>query len=765
VTRGARIAAFSVLGLLGVLALGAALAWWKRCELAEWFALRELAARGVPAQLRVVRLDLSGAEVEGVKLGAAPDLALQRLELAWSREGVRAGRVDAIALRGLRLRARIDASGVQLGALDTLLASLPESAESEPLALPFLEARLEDAEALIDSPQGALRIRAEGSAQPEGELVRAELTLHGESPQGAIDFGGGATYGLASQEIAASGALGGVTPWGRADGLVRAMGTLASMRFEFSGSAMPAESTGLRAREPIAVEGGGTRDEKGVIAGEAKLVAQGLAWEDWLRAGEVEVAAKLFGERGEAEISLREIVLPDLAHVKSAEGSAQFASDASSGEAEIALHEIALADLLEARAARVKAQLGADGAITARIEAPRALAPDLARLDAIGVDARWAAERLTSLVRVGRLVELSQPALIAPLRVEANVDGPTERLAIRGKALTPGDGLTFDFSGALEPARGRLELRIALAETDLAPKTRQPQRVFPWLDGVVMGATGKLGGEALASYENGALGASALIALNGLDLRTAHGTLRGLMGVISVTEPDPLVTPPGQLLFMSGADVGIPLATGTVRFELRRDGILRIEQAEWDLAGGKLALSGDVNLEAEEQRAELRASGVKLDKLLQALDFEGLAGSGTLEGVIPVRVAGRHARIENGVLRATGEGVVRFTSGAGAEALAKKQPALSPVLGALADLQYDELTLTLNGDAADRLDVKIQVKGRNPNYQKGRAVVLNVNVDLPASLLQALMQTAELTGTTAPESVLDALRALATETQ
>jgi hypothetical protein len=763
VRRGARIAAYSALGLSGALALGGTLAWWKRCELAEWFALRELAARGAPAQLRVVRLDLRGAEVADVKLGAAPDFALEHGALAWSRESIRERRVDAISLRGVRLRARVDATGARLGALDRLLASLPEGAEGEPLALPFLEARLEDAKAVIESPQGTLHVRASGSAQPEGEVVRAELSLHGDSPQGAIDFGGGATYGLASQEIAATGALGGVTPWGRADGLVRVLGTLAEMGVEFSGTVIPAESTGLRASDPISVRGAGTRDAAGVIAGEAALSAKGIAWEGTLLASEVEIAAKLDGDAGEATASLRMLELPGLARAANAEVRATFASDASRGEADIALREIALTELLRAPEARVKAKLAADGAITARIEAPRALAPDLARLDGVAADARWAEEKLLAEVSVARLVELSQPALIAPLRVEASVAGPRGRLAVRGRALTPGDGLAFEFSGALEPARERLELRIALAETDLASKTRQPQRVFPWLEGVVTGAAGRLAGEALASYDEGVLGASALIALNGLELRTVHGTLRGLMGVISVTEPDPLVTPPGQLLFMSAADVGVPLAAGTVRFELRRDGVLHIEHGEWELAGGKITLEGDVDLEAEEQRAELKASGVKLEKLLEALDFDGLGGTGLLEGTIPVRVSGEHARIENGVLRATGDGVVRFTSGAGADALAKKQPAISPVLGALTDLHYDELTLTLNGDVADRLDVKIRVKGRNPNYQKGRPVVLNVNVDLPASLLQAMMQTAELTGTTAPESVIEALKALATE--
>jgi hypothetical protein len=727
VKRGARIAALSALGLALALALGGALAWWKRCELVEWLARRELAARGAPAELRVLRIDLRGAEIADLRLGAAPDLALERVALTWSREGLRAGRLDRVSLHGVRLRARIDEGGARLGSLDALLASLPAGDASAPLALPFLEAALTDAEATLDSPQGVLRVRAEGHAQPEGDVLRATLALHGESPQGAIDFGGGATYGLASQEIAASGALGGVTPWGSANGFVRAFGTFSAMRGEFSGNVLPAASLGARASEPIAFEGFATRAADGAIAAEGTLVARGFAWEETLRVQELMAKGTLRGEEGAADFTVRGIELPDLAQVP---------------------------------LASARARMAPDGALEATLEAARALAPGLARLEGLRADLRWVEGELTGKLEAERLVELSQPALIAPLRVDATLSGPLERLALRGHALTPGDGLRFDFTGALEPERERVELRIVLAETDFAPKARQPQRVFPWLDGVVTGASGKLGGEALALYEGGQLAASALVAFAGTDLRTVHGSIQGLTGVISVTEPDPLVTPPGQLLWMRGADVGVPLQAGTVRFELRREGVLRIEHGEWALAGGKITLAGDVELEADEQRVELDAVGVRLDELLAALDFEGLSGTGVLEGTIPVRNGARGTRIENGLLHAIGEGVVRFTSGAGGEALAKRQPAISPVLGALTDLRYEELTLTLNGDATDRLDVKIQVKGRNPNFKQGRPVVLNVNVDLPASLLKAMTQTAELTGTTAPESVLEALKAL-----
>jgi hypothetical protein len=182
-----------------------------------------------------------------------------------------------------------------------------------------------------------------------------------------------------------------------------------------------------------------------------------------------------------------------------------------------------------------------------------------------------------------------------------------------------------------------------------------------------------------------------------------------------------------------------------VRFELQPDGVLAVELAAFSLAGGKLSLTGDFPIDVEERDLTLRAEGISIPQLLTALDFEGLAGTGVLAGVIPVEQRGAKMFVRNGVLRATETGVIRFTSGESGAALAKKQPTVAPVLGALAELHYEELTLTLNGDVADRMDVKMHIRGRNPNYQKGRPVVLNVNVDAPiGSLLNAGMVAASV---------------------
>jgi hypothetical protein len=741
-TRRARIAAFAGLGAAGALALGAGLALWQRCAIAEWLVERELAARGVPAQLRVVRLGWRGAELTGVTLGeaATPDLSLASAELAWSREGLSARRLDRIALRGLRLRARLDDAGLHAGALDALLAG-DDDASREPLALPFLEAELRDAEAQIASAQGALLLRAEGSATPDGEVVRATLTLHGESPQGALDFGGGGTVGLASEEVGAVGTLSGVTPWGRADGNVRAIGTLAALRVEFAGAVLPdAEATGVRASEPISLTGAATR-ENGAISGQASFGAGGL---EAVGLGSVaRIAGNATFREGagarsaDATLQIAGVQLVDLGGVASAEGTAALRGDAAT--VLLALRDVVLPDLARTANATVEAELNlASGAIAARIEAARALAPEVAQLSGFVADVRWADENLSGTLGIAKLIELSKPALIAPLAIETALSGTLDRIALKGRAQSPGDGLVFDFDGTLDPAAGSVQLHIVLPETDLAPNTRQPDRVFPWLAGTITRARGRIGGEALASHANDTLAASATIALNGVDLVTPHATLRGLMGVFSITGIDPFETPPGQTIWMQGADAALPLGNGSVRFQLKPEGVLTVERGEWAFAGGKLIFSGDVPLDASERRIALDVEGVSIEKLLAALDFDGLAGTGVLGGTTPIVWHGDSMRVAEGVLRATETGVIRFTSGEGGAALARKQPVLAPVLGALENLLYDELTLTIDGDLGDRVAVKMHIRGRNPNFQKGRPVVLNVNVDLPlGSLLRA----------------------------
>ena len=609
----------SWLWLAGVLLLAlaaiAGLLWSQRVALVEGLALRALTARGVPAGLHVTRIDLDGLELAKLRIGAAesPDLRVERAAFAWSWRSLRERRLDHVELGGVRLHARLGEAGLELGALDPLLAGQGAAA---PPPLPLAEAHFRDVEVAIESARGPLVLRAEGHV--------ATLDPHSRAVEGAAEVTG-------------------ATPFGSGSLSLRLRGTLDAPRVEFSGQATPdGRAIGVRLAEPLSLKGDAGLDGAGALAANAKLEAK-------------------------------------------------------------------------------------------RIELPA-----LARLSKFAVDLKLAGNTLEAGLRVAKLEELSKPALVAPLGVEAKLTGSLEQLAFRGEASTGADGFALSFDGTLEPLAQRAAIFVRVPETDLAPKTRQPARLFPWLEGSVLRAKGRAAGEAKVTYADGKLSARAQLALRDVDLRTEYATLRRLNGVVTLLGPEPLVTPPGQTLSVALIEGALPLSNGVVRFELLRAETLRIEEGNFQLAGGTLSFSGSLPLEAEERRLVLTAKRLSVEQILAAMNFEGLSGTGFLDGTLPVEQRGRQVRIAHGELRTSEPGVIRYAAGAGAAAVAAGQPQLGPVLGALEDLRYETLTLEVSGDASEQLDVKVHARGNNPNFQQGRPVVLNVNVEAPVeSLLRA----------------------------
>ena len=600
------------------LAAGMALLWWQRTAVAEALARHALAARGVQASLNVARIDLAGLELTELRIGAGdePGVGVERAALAWSWDGLREQRLDRIDVSGVRLRGRLGESGIELGALDALLAG--EGGGGAARGLPFAEAHFRDVEAAIESAYGPLVVRAEGHA---------------------------ATRGPGSRQITGAAELTGTAPFASVLASLRLTGTLDAPRLELTGRASPDEAAlGVRTSEPVTLAGSAGLDDDGAFAARAT------------------------------------------------------------------------------------------------IEAKRIELPAVAQLTGLALDAKLAGSALAVELRVERLVELSKPALVAPLAVEAALAGGLERLAVEGRASTGADGFLLSFDGTLEPLARRAALLIRVPETDLAAAARQPARLFPWLEGLALRAKGHAGGEVDVTYAEGRLSARAQLALRDVDLRTEHATLRRLNGLVTLLGPDPLVTPPGQILSVALIEGALPLSDGVLRFELLPGQTLRIEEGTFRLAGGTLSFAGTLPIAAEERTLVLTAKRLSVEQILAAMNFEGLSGTGFLDGSLPLEQRGRHVRIAGGALRATEPGVIRYVAGAGTAAVAAEQPQLGPVLGALEDLRYETLTLDVSGDASEQLDVKVQVRGSNPNFQQGRPVVLNVNVEAPvSSLLKAGM--------------------------
>jgi hypothetical protein len=405
----------------------------------------------------------------------------------------------------------------------------------------------------------------------------------------------------------------------------------------------------------------------------------------------------------------------------------------------VAAEPLALAGTAERRAA--------DGALawTARATAKEITRPELARVEGLAIDAQGTGgDAVRAKLQAQRVTLLGEEPFVSPVSLDATLAGSLERLAVTATARTAGDGLAFDFDGALQPLLAKADLRVRVPPTDIAAKDRQPARVFPWLRDVVLRAKGTAGADGRLRLADGRLDAEVTLALRDVDVSLQEVTLRRVNGAVTVRGPEPLETPPGQLVSIALVEGALPLADGLVQFELTRSGIsgsdpgiplLVVEHTEWGFAGGKLRGAGRLPLAAEERSLALEAEGLDVATLLGNLDVSGLSGTGKLAGRIPLRQLGERVVVEAGELHATGPGVLRYAPSEGARALGKEYAHLAVLLGALEDLRYEVLTLTLNGDTAGDMQAQVHVRGRNPNFQEGRPVVLNVNVEAQLAAL------------------------------
>jgi hypothetical protein len=200
--------------------------------------------------------------------------------------------------------------------------------------------------------------------------------------------------------------------------------------------------------------------------------------------------------------------------------------------------------------------------------------------------------------------------------------------------------------------------------------------------------------------------------------------------VIEVRWASPAFTPPGQLVSIASLDIGLELTDGLIEFELRPDGLIDLQEAEWQWAGGTLRTTGLLDPALDSQDLVLLVEAVDLAELLALVDLEGLEGTGSLEGVIPVFRRGESIEIRQGELRGTAEGGrIRYRSTHAALALADRGHGVEQLLGALDDFHYDALEIRVDGDTRGEVEVAVHLGGFNPNFRRGRRVEFNLNIE------------------------------------
>ncbi|GAA0783458.1 intermembrane phospholipid transport protein YdbH family protein [Marinobacterium sediminicola] len=348
-----------------------------------------------------------------------------------------------------------------------------------------------------------------------------------------------------------------------------------------------------------------------------------------------------------------------------------------------------------------------------------------------------------------------QPALDLALQAELKLDRTANRISGEARVDSLQLPLHMTLEGSVErDLTGRMEFQL--------PTTRVPalyKALQPWLPGDLSPLSiqqGTLSGRGNIQFSDNGWSLEAKPAIRRLNLIWDEHTR-----VIDVDLSQHLrLSSTGQLrsngrLEVDHTDSGIRVFGPRLDFDfsLPTKGSPRLSLSSFSLS----ALDGIIavpplsfNPLHPEIQARIAVSALELERMLELYPQEGLYGSGVLGGALPIQIEGNRLTIRNGQLISGGEGgVIRYQPTPEVTLMGQQNPGIQLALDALTDLRFELLDLTLDYAPSGDAIMRARLKGYNPEWQQGRPVDLNLNIE--ENLLD-LLRTLRLT-----DNVTDAI--------
>ncbi|MCV6620722.1 MAG: YdbH domain-containing protein [Cellvibrionaceae bacterium] len=189
---------------------------------------------------------------------------------------------------------------------------------------------------------------------------------------------------------------------------------------------------------------------------------------------------------------------------------------------------------------------------------------------------------------------------------------------------------------------------------------------------------------------------------------------------------------------LSSLDIGLELNSLEFQYQLGDLGAVTIKDFRASLLEGQLSKQ-ELELQFKDgllssSKSYLDIEQVKLQSLLDAADYDGLDATATLSGRLPFAIKANQLYIEKGKLSAIEPGYIRYSGLADSG-----NPLMDVVSEALSNYHYEQLTADVEYDDSGYLQMAVVLKGKNPDFQDGRQVNLNLNIsDNVPNLIKSL---------------------------
>ena len=316
--------------------------------------------------------------------------------------------------------------------------------------------------------------------------------------------------------------------------------------------------------------------------------------------------------------------------------------------------------------------------------------------------------------------------------VHANISG----------SYSTSDRLVFDITAQDKDAhataiiKGEMNAKTHKGHADVhvlpiffSPAGAQPHHFMPSLKGQLKDTIGEIGFKTRIKLPTQKSGGVVLV--KNLSAIYEDRALENINAAIAIQQFHPLKIKK-QTIAMQSFNPGIPFHNGLVRFsyDASKKDALFIHDASWKVANGDMSFKDlPLSLNRPQASFEIDINNLSLQQLLALAPLDGLSATGTVSGMLPIKIDGKDLFIQNGTIETDKPGTIRYAP--------KDLPAFLQDAGnqnivflrqALNNFHYQKLGFTINGKTGADQEISLKAEGRNPDLETTRPIILNLNL-------------------------------------
>ncbi|NRB38245.1 MAG: YdbH domain-containing protein [Pseudomonadales bacterium] len=181
-------------------------------------------------------------------------------------------------------------------------------------------------------------------------------------------------------------------------------------------------------------------------------------------------------------------------------------------------------------------------------------------------------------------------------------------------------------------------------------------------------------------------------------------------------------------LTMAEVNMGVPIKDLAVSINGRSDDdVIRIQDFSAKLLDGELILDEyQFDLNTDSHQGLLKLENLSLAQVINVVNTPGLSGTGQMNGRLPFAINANNFTISNGLLYSTPPGgTIHYRD----TAIGDANLAMSYVYKALGNYHYRQMISTVDLTDQGKLLLGVSMQGHNPDFENGRAINLNLNMD------------------------------------